>query len=154
MKSKEESKESKQGHKLISKLNRILLIDDSEADNYIHSRVIKKEEVTEEVVIKYGVEEALDYLTTEQEGKYPNPDLIFLDINMPGLNGWDFLEEYKKLDKKYRKGVVVCMLSTSAAENEQQNISKYNEIKSYSQKPLTAEALNHIIKETYPEKVN
>ncbi len=136
-----------------SKLNKILLIDDSEADNYIHSRVIKKADVTNEIVVKLGAQEALDYLQTKENGQYPNPDLIFLDINMPGLNGWDFLEEYKKLDKEQKKGVVVCMLSTSAPDIERQNITKYEEIKSYSQKPLTNEALKHIIKEVYPEKV-
>ncbi len=136
-----------------TKLNKILLIDDSEADNYIHSRVIKKASVTNEIIVKMGAQEALDYLQKKENGEYPNPDLIFLDINMPGLNGWDFLEEYKKLDKEQKQGVVVCMLSTSAAENEQNNIAQYEEIKSYSQKPLTSEALKHIIKEIYPEKM-
>ncbi len=138
---------------LKSKLNKILLIDDSEADNYIHSRVIKKADVTDQIITKLGAQEALDYLQEKENGHYPNPDLIFLDINMPGLNGWDFLEEYKKLDKEQKKGVVVCMLSTSAPEIEQQNISKYEDIKSYSQKPLTHEALTQIITIIYPEKI-
>lgn len=136
-----------------SKLDKILLIDDSEADNYIHSRVIKKADVTHEIIVKLGAREALTYLQTKENGHYPNPDLIFLDINMPGMNGWDFLEEYKKLDKEQKKGVVVCMLSTSAAEVEQQNITKYEDIKSYSQKPLTHEALIQIIKTIYPDKI-
>ncbi len=136
-----------------TKLNKILLIDDSEADNYIHSRVIKKASVTDEVVVKMGAQEALDYLQIKENGQYPNPDLIFLDINMPGLNGWDFLEEYKKLDKEQKKGVVVCMLSTSSSEVENENIKKYEEIKSYSQKPLTEEALQKIIAIVYPDKI-
>ena len=67
------------------KLKNILLIDDSKADNFIHERVINKAEVAEKITVTSGAREALDYLSTSVDGIYPNPELIFLDINMPCL---------------------------------------------------------------------
>lgn len=133
------------------KLNRILLIDDSEADNFIHKRVIKKANVTNEVVIKYGAQPALDYLATATNGHYPNPELIFLDINMPGMTGWDFLEAYKKLEAEQREGVIVCMLTTSYAEKDRNIAEQFNAVRAYSNKPLTKEKLFNLIHQHYPD---
>lgn len=134
-----------------SKLNKILLIDDSEADNFIASRVIRKAGVTEKVIVKYGGLPALDYLTTTVNGVYPNPELIFLDINMPGMNGWEFLEQYKSLPADQRMGIVVCMLTTSFAERDRQMAARFEVVQSYSHKPLTKKRLMEIVGEHFPE---
>lgn len=135
------------------KLNKILLIDDSKADNFIHSRVIRKAEVTDEIIVKYGAKQALDYLTTSIEGEYPNPEMIFLDINMPGMTGWDFLQEYNKLEDDQKRGVIVCMLTTSYAEKDKKIAEKFNAIRDYSNKPLTQEKLMGLVKKHHPELV-
>ena len=75
------------------KLNSILLIDDDIATNFIHTRLIKKTLVVDTIITKLNGEEAMEYLTTKKDGEYPQPELIFLDINMPVMNGWEFIEE-------------------------------------------------------------
>ena len=79
------------------KLRNILLIDDSKADNFISSRIIKKSDVTNEITVTHGAREALDYLGKSVDGNYPKPEIIFLDINMPDMTGWYFLNEYEQL---------------------------------------------------------
>ena len=75
-------------------LKSVLLIDDNKADNFIHKAYIMKHGGVETIEMVTGGEEALKFLTSKASGEYPRPELIFLDINMPRMNGWEFLEEY------------------------------------------------------------
>jgi len=133
------------------KIRNILLIDDSQADNFISSRIINKAAVAETITTTYGAREALDYLTKSINGQFPKPEIIFLDINMPDMSGWDFLEEYKLLDEAQKAGVVVCMLTTSKANNDRTKAAEYEEITEYSSKPLTVEKLMSITEEHFPD---
>ncbi|MCK5860806.1 MAG: response regulator, partial [Abyssibacter sp.] len=99
---------------MIDKLNEILLVDDNEADNFLHRVVLERAGVAKAVTEKLNGQEALDYLTTaDVDGRYPQPELICLDINMPIMNGWEFIEAYEQLDPKFQSGVVIMMLTTS-----------------------------------------
>ena len=135
------------------KLARILLIDDSEADNFIHARRIRKANVTDEIVIKENGREALTYLSTRNQGgtDYPQPELVFLDINMPVMNGWEFLDHYEQLAPEQKAGIVVTMLTTSSADTDRRRAEKYREIAAYEEKPLTQDKLLRIIREHFAE---
>jgi CheY-like chemotaxis protein len=116
-----------------------MLVDDSEMDNYYHSEIIRRTGITEEIRIAENGSEALDML----ESKSP-PELIFLDINMPGMNGWEFLEEYRKLDDVQKAKIVVIMLSTSLNPADRKHAEQIPEITEYRTKPLTKEGLLEI----------
>jgi CheY-like chemotaxis protein len=136
----------------MKKLDKVLLIDDSKADNFIHKRVIKKADITDNIIVKYSGQSALEYLTTKEDGHYPTPELVFLDINMPGMDGWEFLEEYEKLKEEQRAGIIVCMLTTSIAEKDQQRANNYAKISSYRHKPLTDQMLFEILETFFPDR--
>ncbi|AEE18873.1 CheY-like chemotaxis protein [Dokdonia sp. Hel_I_63] len=131
-------------------LREILLIDDSESDNFVHSRVIKKAQVTAKVTIKYSGEEGLTYLKTLIDEDYPRPDLIFLDINMPGMDGFEFLEHYEDLEDVQKAGVVIAMLTTSTSPVDKKKAEKYDLLQHFDNKPLTQENLLKILKEQFP----
>lgn len=134
------------------KLKKILLVDDSQSDNFYHKRIIDKCNVTENVVIKYSGEEALEYLTTIYEEQYPNPDLLFLDINMPGMTGWEFLDEYNNLPTEQKAHIVVTMLTTSQNDDDRSKAEQNKLINRFQNKPLDQDVLMDIIRENFPER--
>lgn len=138
--------------KMKRKLDKILLIDDSPSDNYIHERRIRKHDITNHIIITHGGQEALQYLTTKNEnGHYPLPELIFLDINMPGMNGWEFLNKYEKLDSSQKGSIILTMLTTSIAESDRIKAAQYKSVAGYETKPITAEMLDAILQKYFPD---
>lgn len=133
------------------KLNCILLIDDDEPTNYLHQMVIEEADCTKQVVALESGFEALDYLRSKQNGKHPRPDLIFLDINMPAMDGWEFLEHYKGLSIAQKGDVIVVMLTTSLHPSDFEKADKISDIDGFRNKPLTVEVLHEIIEEYFGE---
>ena len=121
--------------------NSILLIDDSDSDNFLHTRIIKKAGITDKIIVKNNGATALEYLKAQILIDSPDPELIFLDINMPGMNGWEFLHEYEKLDEKSKAGIIICMLTTSYAKHDMEKAKSNTCINSFISKPLTKEKL-------------
>jgi len=134
----------------MKKLHTILLIDDDPATNFLHKLIIEKENCTENVICIQSAEDALVYLKSKIDGKYPHPELIFLDINMPGMNGWDFLDEYKNIEKIQQAKKVVIMLTTSLDPLDREKAKSINEISEFKSKPLTSTILRRVLKSNFP----
>lgn len=137
----------------MKKLNCVLLVDDDNDCNYLHKRVLKKAQCAERVEVVNDGEQALHFLKTAVHGKYPCPDLILLDINMPGMNGWEFLEEYEKLDKEVRAKIVLVMLTSSVSPDDEARALNMNLIGGFRRKYLTEESIKEIIHSYFPENV-
>ncbi|MFK8004619.1 MAG: response regulator [Polyangiales bacterium] len=133
----------------MKKLNEILLIDDNEADNFYHNRVISRLGCAEHVVVKTDGQQALDYLTTKSGGSFPQPAIVFLDINMPVMNGWEFLEAYKELGPDQGGQLVVIMLTTSLNPNDRK--AAEGTTADFQTKPLTRETLMKVLADHFPE---
>lgn len=132
------------------KLNCILLIDDDEPTNFLNRMLIEETGIAQEVRVTQSAREALEYLA----GKTPNttgnqpprPELIFLDINMPAMDGWEFLEQYDLLSPEQKSSIIVVMLTTSFNPEDENKARKISYISSYQNKPLTEEVINGILK--------
>ncbi|MAP81075.1 MAG: response regulator [Aequorivita sp.] len=129
----------------MKKIKNVLLIDDSESDNFYHARKIRKMGITDNIHICYSGEEALQYLKSELDGKHPQPTLIFLDINMPGMNGWEFLEAYEQLTVAQQGEIVLTMLSNSIDERDKSRAHEFRSVKGYYSKPLSESYLKNIL---------
>lgn len=135
-----------------NKLSCILLVDDSEPTNFLHKRAINKAECAEKICVAKNGQEALDYLDKCQRGNETTPDMIFLDINMPIMDGWQFLEEYRKLDAEFTKDILLIIMLTTSLNTEDADRAAEKEITEFLNKPLTAEMLEIILKKNFPER--
>ena len=126
----------------MKKLKCILLIEDNEFVNVYNRKIIEKLNVTDRIEVIEDGNEGLDYLSKE-DNKNEKPDLILLDINMPRMNGWEFIEEYLKLDRQRKTRIVI--LSTSPNPDDIKKYSSFPEIICFEKKPLTKEKIRSII---------
>lgn len=143
---------------LTPKLNQILLIDDSFDDNYLHQRLLEQMDIAKKIAVVYDGQEALDYLSgagnfSEQEPLHPQPDLIFLDINMPRMNGWEFIKFYRELPEDERGGVVIVMLTTSLNPDDRSKANELTLISTFLPKPLTKEIVEKVLQENFSERL-
>ena len=132
------------------KMNSVLLVDDNDFCNEFHQIIINKMGITEKVEVATDGKEALAYLKSTVNGKHPKPDLIFLDINMPVMNGWEFLEEYKKLDAEMKANIIVIVTS-SFNPDDKKRADLMDCVDGFKEKFLSLEKINEILMEHFPE---
>lgn len=129
------------------KLNCVLLIDDDEPTNFLNQIIIESCGCAEQIKALQSGEEALEYLMNACDAAQssPCPDLIFLDINMPAMNGWEFLEKYRSLSREAKRKIMIVMLTTSLFPEDKQRAGDAPEISAFENKPLTEEKLKIIL---------
>jgi len=124
----------------------ILLIDDDEATNFYHKYILEESKVVEKIEVATNGEEAIKLLQNLKENNMPFPDLIFLDINMPIMNGWEFLMEYEKSEMLCQKNIIV-MLTTSLNPDDKAKSKLYHSIFDFKNKPMSEDMLLALITE-------
>lgn len=128
----------------------ILIIDDDEINNLICLKVIKDYNKEYDVVSITSATDGLGYIRDQiGTGTDSLPDLIFLDINMPLMNGWDFMMEYRKIMSGVDKEVKLFVLTSSQYYQDAELAKQYNEVKQLITKPLTSEILDEIEKKYF-----
>jgi CheY-like chemotaxis protein len=132
-----------------AKLNCILVIDDDEPTNFFTRMILEESGCVNHIRIVQSGREALEYLAKNETGNpdpdFPSPDLIFLDINMPAMDGWEFLEEYKKLNKDHKAKTITVMLTTSLFPEDKTRAKEIPEISGFENKPITIEKIEKIL---------
>ena len=129
----------------MKKLDTILLIDDDPATNFLHKFVLQKENCAYNIVSIQSAEEALEYIKETIKNGFRYPELIFLDINMPRMNGWEFIEEYNKITKNQSVSKIVVMLTTSLDPKDREKTESIQDINEFLSKPLTPEKVRHVL---------
>ena len=130
------------------KLDCILLVDDDPDDNMYHQIIIDEMNIVNRIDIALNGLEALAYL--KRENQTP-PEIIFLDLNMPRMNGWEFLEQYKHLSKEQKAKVVLVILTTSANPDHIKKAQEIEDVTGFETKPLSKQILSEILVEHFPD---
>ena len=144
----------------MKKINCILLVDDNPVDNAFHKIIITKADICNNVREVANGEQALSYIkkageqelhTSQQDlqADFPKPDIILLDINMPRMNGFEFLENYSKLDANLKAKVLIVMLATSLTPSEELKITSNKEVTGFQNKPMNVKTLHEIVEKYF-----
>ena len=126
------------------KFDRVLLIDDNDIDNFINEQMITTSHFSKIVTVKNSGEGALQFLRDHAQDLERLPEVIFLDLNMPAMDGFGFLAEYEKLSETVRNFCKVVVLSSSISPEDINRASMNPYVLKYVNKPLGEKYLDAI----------
>ncbi len=127
-----------------TRFRKVLLIDDNEIDNFINERMITSSHFSKEVIVKNSADAALDFLRgLNQQADYP--EIIFLDLNMPVKDGFEFLTDFELLPDEIKNTSKIVVLSSSISPDDINRASTNTHVFKYVNKPLSEKYLDAII---------
>lgn len=126
-------------------VQRVMVVDDDEINNFLCRKVIGIYNANTEVNTFIEAKTALEYLKEKRTVPQALPDLIMLDINMPVISGWEFLEAYQEMTTSIDKDIYIAILSSSVYQKYREKASTHNFIRSYVSKPLTLESYKQLM---------
>ena len=130
----------------MQKLTCVLLVDDDPTTNYLNQLLLKRLGVAEQVLVALNGKEALDLLHVHCQTPFAAcPVLILLDVKMPVMDGFAFLEAYAQLPAAHRQAITTVMLTTSLHPRDVERVQQLN-IGGFINKPLNREKVNEILK--------
>jgi CheY-like chemotaxis protein len=126
----------------MKKIELAYIIDDDEITIYLTDKLLKKVDFSERVEKFTEASKALDAIKLALETGENTPDVILFDLNMPVMNGWEFIEEFHKLKSK----IPTIIFTSSIDPSDKQKSYSYKEIKDFITKPLTVLKLDKILR--------
>ena len=126
-------------------MDSVCIIDDDRIFIYGTKKIMKKIGFEGDLIVFNNGQDAAEGLAEMSKGNKKLPSLILLDLNMPIMNGWEFLEEYKKIPLGHKSGVTLYIMSSSVDPIDCEKAKSYAEVKNYILKPVTPHDLDKII---------
>ena len=122
----------------------LCVVDDDKIFTYLLKRIIEKAKIAREIIFFENGRDAMDYLNSHKEDALKLPQLILLDINMPILDGWQFLNEYGKLKPDVPRPISICMMSSSSEVEDYDRAMCSGHVMDYLQKPVQIPPLKEV----------
>ena len=128
----------------MKKFNTVMLVDDNDTDNYISQRIMELSGFSDNILTNNNGKAALEYLEQHQNDVSQLPDIIFLDISMPIVDGYVFLYEFEKYSQTVKDKCKVAILTSSDNKQDIDRMSGNEFVFKYVIKPITEDVLNEI----------
>jgi CheY-like chemotaxis protein len=122
----------------------VMLVDDNEIDNIINEKIIEASAFAETILVFQTGQEALDYLRENQKDDEKLPEIVFLDINMPIMDGFQFLDDFESFSENVLEKCKIIMLSSSISPKDIDRAASNRYVKKYLNKPLNKRYLEAI----------
>ena len=132
-------------------LNHIVLVDDNETTSFLNNRLLGRLAVADHVSTFSRADEAFEQLwgdTAADRQPVPAPDLVFVDLKMPGVSGFEFLELYNALPQPVQDQTVMAVLTTSMHGADTARVAQYPNVE-YLTKPLTEEKMRKLLEKRF-----
>lgn len=133
----------------MSKINSVCIIDDDKVHTYILTKLIQKFELSDTIFSFSNGEIAMEAFLDMASKSRELPNVILLDINMPEMDGWEFIDEFRKLKKPTDKKTAIYISSSSISSEDQDKAASYPEVLNYLAKPIEPHTLLTIIREDW-----
>ncbi|SHK24175.1 Response regulator receiver domain-containing protein [Maribacter aquivivus] len=134
----------------LERLNTILLVDDDDASNFLHSIFINKLDMDVNINSALNGQEAIDFILGKGQEKLELPCMVMLDLRMPVMDGWQFMDAYEELVPKKLKDQITIVLVTISDNKEDKERAVANQyIADFAQKPLSDETFKALIQKHY-----
>lgn len=120
------------------------MVDDDPISCFINQKIIELSEITDQIAIVHNGREALEYISKNlADSEDSKSNLILLDLNMPVMNGFEFLEKFQSWEPELQENIEVVVLTSSYSESDIEKVKAFG-IKTYLSKPLTIEGLQSL----------
>ncbi|MBT9393407.1 response regulator [Hymenobacter sp. NST-14] len=136
---------------MAQKLRNIVLVDDNETTSFLNNRLLSRLNVAEQVHTFNKAEQAYQQIWGDREGHEPGhdtPELVFVDLKMPGMDGFEFLKLYSDLPEVVREKTVMAVLTTSMHSADTARVAQYDGVE-YLAKPLTEEKMSKLLEKRF-----
>ncbi|WP_019946103.1 response regulator [Hymenobacter aerophilus] len=133
---------------MASRLRSIVLVDDNETTSFLNNRLLSRLEVAEQVYTYHKAEQAYQQIWGSEKEEARAPDLVFVDLKMPGMDGFEFLKLFSALPPEVREKTVMAVLTTSMHAADTARVAQYPNVE-YLAKPLTEEKLSKLLEKRF-----
>ena len=130
----------------MERLKTLILIDDDEIIVYLTKRIIAETNLVELIQVFNNGRDALDYLAENAANPDMLPEILFLDLFMPIMDGWQFLDEYLKIKPKFEKEIIIYIITSSVSQEDIVRAKEISEVSDYIIKPVKKQNFIELIK--------
>ncbi|SHM69804.1 Response regulator receiver domain-containing protein [Chitinophaga jiangningensis] len=125
-------------------IDMIFIVDDDPIHQQIAKIMIERQGISSNIRVFSDAQEVLDYFRENTNVAAALPDLILLDLNMPVMDGWEFLDEYATFQAELPKSIKIFVLTSSIDEKDKERVRSYAFVSGYLTKPLSKEIISHL----------
>lgn len=122
----------------------VMIVDDSEIDNFVNDKILRRYGFSDRIIILESSMAALQYLQDADKNKTEIPSIIFLDLNMPIMNGALFIEKFEELPVSLKSNCKIIILSNSGNPYDKSSMLSNKNVFAFFSKPLIKDNLDHL----------
>jgi len=132
-------------------MRKLVFIDDDPIDHFLMKHILRKKNYFDTTTYTMYGSLVLDYIEENKSDPEKLPDMIFLDLNMPHYNGWEFLERMEKMQSQIDKNISVYVISSSIRPADKESSSKYSFVNEFISKPVDQSEIERIVETQYAD---